>query len=222
MQPQQPYMPNPQQPAPPPGPLPGQNAGGPQPDYGFIMEPQQPKRPLLFNFGNTSAKMRLAIIAGGIVLLLILVVGFKNMLAGSNVSVPTLVSVVQDQQALVHLATNGVQNAVAGDTTNFAVTAQAVLQSQENETIDYLKTNHHKLSGKELLLKVSKTTDAQLANALTTNSYDSTFKDSMKTGLITYQHDLQQAYAHNKGPKGRAMLNDDYSAASLLLKQLGS
>lgn len=206
------YGPGPQPPA----------ASDPTSTYEFIMSPQQPKRPGLFNFGSVSTRVRIAVVAGAVILLLILFVGIKNMLAGSNTSIPNMVNVAQDQQELIHLATDGVQHAVSDSTKNFAVTAQASLMSEQRDMLTYLTNNHRKVSNKELVLKVSKSTDAQLATALSTSTYDTTFKDVMKSKLTGYRQALQQAYAQTEGPKGRALLNDDYKAAGLLLKQLGS
>lgn len=186
------------------------------------MNPQQPKRPPLFRFGNVSSKVRIALLAGAVVLLLILVIGFKNMLAAGNNFIPSMVTVAQDQYELVHLAAGGVQNAVDDNTRNFAVTAQASLQSQQNDTVAYLAGNGRKVKTKELAAKLSKPLDSRLSDALAASNYDSTFRDIMKSSLTAYQHDLQQAYRQDTGPKGRAMLNDYYKAAGLLLKQLGS
>ena len=190
--------------------------------YDFIMNPEQPKRPSVFNFGGSSAGLRIALVVGGLFLLLILFIGFKNVLAGSNKSIPSLVGVVQDQQELSHLAADGAQNASSGNLKNFAVTAQASLQSEKSDLLTYLLNNHRKVSVKEQNLKVSKSTDDQLSTALTTSSYDPTFKQIMQTKLSSYKQDLSAAYNQTKGPKGKALLKADYDSTSLLLKQLGS
>ena len=194
----------------------------PNSNYDFIMNPEQPKRPSAFNFGGSSTGLRIAVVVGGLFLLLILFIGFKNILASSNKSIPSLVGIVQDQQELVHLTTDGVQNASSGDLKNFAVTAQASLKSEKSDLVTYLLNNHRKVNAKEQNLKVSKSTDDQLSTALATSSYDPTFKQIMQTKLASYKQHLSAAYNQTKGPKGRALLQADYDAASLLLKQLGS
>jgi hypothetical protein len=194
----------------------------PKPDYGFIMEPPKPPKPPLFTFGGGSKNTRIILVVAGIFILLILFVGFKNLLAGSNSSTPSLVTVAQDQQELAHLAQDGTTNATASNLKNFAYTTQLSLKSEQSDLVAYLKKNGHKTGTKELNLKVSKALDAQLAAALTTSTYDATFKQTMQTKLTSYQQTLKQAYAQTKGPKGRALLNDDYKASELLLKQLGS
>ncbi len=194
----------------------------PAPDYSFITNPQQPKRPSLFNFGAGSKTLRIAVVLGGFFLLLILFIGFKNILSSSNKSTPALVSIAQDQQELIHLAQNGTQNAVGSTTKNFSQTAALSLQSEKQQLLVYLKGNGRKVGTGELNLNVSKATDSQLTAAVSASNFDPTFTSLMKTKLTAYQQALKTAYGLEKGPKGRALLNDDYAASQLLLQQLGS
>jgi len=215
--PNQPPQNTPQQPTP------SSSTPSPEhPDYSFIMEPPSTTRTPKFNLGSGSPILRIAVVAGGIVLLLILFGVIKGVLTDSNKAIPSLVSVAQYQQELVHLATNGTQNAQGQGLKNFAYTAQLSLQSEQKDLITYLSNNGHKTSLKELNFKVSKTVDDQLATALTASSYDTTFKQAMQDSLTTYQNSLKQAYEQTSGPKGRALLQADFDAAQLLSKQLGS
>lgn len=218
MQPQQPYAPPPSQP------LPGPNMGSdaPKPDYGFILEPPKPPRAPLFKFGGGSQKMRIILVVAVIFVLLVLFAGLKNIVASSNKSIPSLVSVAQYQQELLHLAQSGAQNATSASLKNFAYTTQLSLQSEQKDLVLYLKNNGHKTGTKELNLKISKTLDNQLTAALTNSSYDPTFKQAMQDKLTNYQQALKQAFIQTKGPKGQALLSNDYDAAGLLLKQLNS
>jgi len=195
---------------------------GPTSSYDFIMNPQQSTRPPLFKLGGPSAAVRAAVVAGGLLLLLVLFIGFKSILAGSNKSIPSLVGITQDQQELIHLASNGVKNVTDSHLQAFAITAQVSVQSEQGQLITYLANNHRKVANKELVLKVNKSTDNALTAALAASNYDPIFKQAMQTKLASYKQDLQQAYTQTKGPKGRALLTADYDAASLLLKQLGS
>jgi uncharacterized protein YpmB len=218
MQPQQSYAPPPQQPLPEPN----MGAGQPNPDYSFIMEPPKPPKRPLFNFGGSSQTMRIILVVAAVFVLLIIFVGLKNILATSNKSAPSLVAVAQDQQELIHLAQSGTQNATSANLKNFAYTAQLGLQSEQKDLVIYLKNNGHKTSTKELNLGISKALDTQLSAAITTSSYDTTFKQTMQAKLDAYEKAIQSAYNQTVGPKGRALLTDDIKAADLLLKQLNS
>ena len=122
---------------------------------------------------------------------------------------------------MVKLAQTGVESSQATTTKNFSITLQVSLKSEQQQLITYLQTNHHKVKTKELNLLVSKSTADELKAATSTNSFDETYSGIMKTKLTSYQKSLNQAYAQVKGPKGRALLNDDYKASQLLLQQLG-
>jgi hypothetical protein len=70
--------------------------------------------------------------------------------------------------------------------------------------------------------RVSKTTDAQLANAVSAGTYDSTYKSVMQSLLQTYSKDIQIALNHSPGPKGTALMKADLNDSKLLLVQLGN
>lgn len=211
MQPQQPYYGAPQ--APPP---PQQNP------YDFIVNPNQsgPKRPGLPGGGSKFG--RIAVVAGGAVLLLILLVAVKGLLSTSSIPAKSFTALAAQQQELVHLGSSGMQNAQSGSVKNFALTARLSITTQQADLFTYLSNNGVKLSKKDLAKTLDTQLDAQLTSAASASNFDSTYTSIMKTELTNYQHSLQQTYNQTKGPKGRAMLSNDYDAAQLLLQQLGS
>lgn len=192
---------------------------GEQSQYDFIMNPQQPKRPGFFAGTGTLGRVLLVVV--GLFVLLVLFIGAKNLLAGSNLSVPDMVAVAQDQQEIIHLATNGYQNVDTSDLKNFSVTTELSVTSEQQDLLNYLKTYGHKVSDKQLNLKVSQATDDQLTSAQAASTFDSTYTSIMQNQLTTYQAALKTAFASTKGPKGRALLSQQYTDAGLLLKQLG-
>src|SRR5664279_2122401 len=80
-------------------------ANAPQPaPYDFIFNSEKPvKKPFVLPGGN-SMVMRVLFIVGGLFALLILFVIIKNILVGSP-KLDTMVTVAQDQQEIIHLAT---------------------------------------------------------------------------------------------------------------------
>lgn len=227
--PPQPYPapPNLGQPlGPPQAPMyPGGVAESPVPQaqaYDFITNPGAPARQPFKLPGGDSIVKRVGIIAGGLVVLLILFVVIKGLFSGSS-NLPLFVSVAQDQHELIHLATNASQQQgiTTGDQ-NFAATAQLSLTSAQAATVKYLVANGNKVSLKVLSLKVSTATDAQLTAAGAATTYDQTFQAIMKAKLATYVSSLQQTYKQTTGKNGRALLNNDYNQAQLLLAQLNA
>lgn len=223
MPPQSPPQPPP---APPPAPLYPPNQ--PQPtaepteEYDFIVNPEKPAKRLRLPGGN-SLLTRTLLAGGGLLVLVIIFVIIKSLLGGGNSTFTAFVGVAQDQQELIHLSTNaGQQTNITTGNMNFAATAQLSLASSQAALGKYLSTSGHKVSLKTLNLKVSASLDNQLVNAATAATYDQTFQQIAKTKLTAYMNDLQQTYKLTRGKNGRALLNDDYNQAQLLMIQLNA
>lgn len=211
--------------------MPPQNPS-PQPDYGFIMEPPKPARRGLnlpgFNPGG-SMLIRGAIALGGLLVLLIIFLIIKSLLSGGG-NTQALITVGQDQQQMIHIITNGpgqaaqqaAQTALSPADQNFAATAQASLTSARHQLTEYMAKNGKKVSLKTLSAKLNPSIDQQLTSAAANTTYETTFKSIMSNQLKKYESDLRTAYNQTKGPKGRALLNQDYQGAQLLLDQLNS
>jgi hypothetical protein len=85
-----------------------------------------------------------------------------------------------------------------------------------------LKLNGHTIGTKELNLKVSTAIDNEITGAIAASTYDQTFTQVMQSELTTYEQALSQTFKATSGPKGRALLNNQYSGAQLLLQQINS
>lgn len=219
----QPVAPEPPQPAeiPPTGPV--------QPDYGFIVEPPKPPRrgPQLPSLsGDTPPAIKIVAAVGGLLFIIIVFALAKSLFSGGG-NKQALTTVAQDQQSMIHILTNGPGNdsqqqaTLSDDTLNFSATAQASLSSDQQQLIDYMAANHMKLSTKSLSLKINPTIDQQLTTAASNNAYEPVFRQVMHTQLLNYEQALQAAYKQTSGPKGRALLSQDFKSAQLLLKELG-
>jgi hypothetical protein len=191
----------------------------PEQAFDFIINPETPvRKPLLPGF--SSMALRAAAVSGGLLVFLILFVVIKGFITGSS-PLPGFVSVVQDQQELLHLiaSTDG-QHDLTTANQNFVATAQLSLDSSQSDLISYLAKNGNKVDKKQVNLKISQTTDTQLANSTSAGTYNQTFKEVMKSKLNAYSQDLQQTYQQTKGEKGKALLSSQYDQAKLLLIQL--
>ena len=191
----------------------------PQPQtYDFIVNPDKPpKTPLLT--GGSSLAVRVAVVSGGLLVLLIAFIVLKGIIAGSP-KLDSMLTVAQDQQELIHLTTNtGQQQNLSTANQNLAATAQLSLNSAQDQLVNYMTKNGFKVKPKVLTQKVSTSIDTQLTNAATAGTYDQTFQDTIKSQLNTYTDDLKQAYGQISGKNGRALLSSDYNQAQLLLSQ---
>jgi hypothetical protein len=196
----------------------------PEQSFDFIMKPEMPvvKRQLP---GGSSMAARLALVFGGLLILVIVFAVFKSLLGGSS-NLTSFVAVAQDQQELIHLTTNATannQSSLSTDDQNFTATAQLSLTSAQTSIATYLQTNGMKaISPKILNLKVSLAIDNQLTAAITADTYDQTYQQIMKNQLAQYQADLNDAYQKITGVHGRALLKSDYHQAQLLTTQLNA
>lgn len=206
---------------------PAQPAAPADPDqpYSFITgsEPA-PKRSLMRSLpGSSSVLGRIGIMAGGLLIALILILILRSVVSGGGVNAAVLLTVAQDQQAMIHLTDNASEEqSLSGADKNFVATLHTSVKSSQTQLIAYLATNHKKLNEKQLNLKVSAATDEQLTAASTSGTYRSTFQEVMRAQLNTYGQDLQKAYKETKGKNGRALLDDSYKQALLLASQLNS
>jgi hypothetical protein len=197
-------------------------AAGPSQEYNFITNPEKPAKRAWLPGGN-SLPQRALLAAGGLLVLVIIFVIAKSLLGGGGSNLTPFVGVAQDQQELIHLATNASQQTnLIVNNKNFVATAQLSLTSSQAAIGKYLSVNGQKVNLKTLNLKLSASLDTQLTNAAAATTYDQTFQEITKAKLTAYLSDLRQAYKQTKGKNGRALLNDSYNQAQLLLTQLNA
>lgn len=199
----------------------GQQNGNYDPNnpYAFILSPEQPKSSK-FNF---NASLPIKILAGLGILLVVLIVGsiLKNAVLGSGGIPDGFVTVAQDQQAMIAVLSNeDNQTNLQNSTKAFAITAQMSLSSSQSELINYMQLNKKKVPPKVLALKVNPATTKQLEASIAASTYDQTFRQIMKSKLTQYKQQLKATYLESTGQKGRAILDDSYNQAELLLTQL--
>lgn len=200
---------------------PGQQNGNYDPNdpYSFILNPEQPK-PSKFNF---NASLPVKILAGLGALVVILIVGsiIKGIVFGGGGIPESYVSVAQDQQAMLAILNDrSNQQNLNNSTQAFAITAQMSLASSQSKLINYMQLNKKKVSPKVLALKVNPATSKQLEASISASTYDQTFRQVMKSKLNQYKQQLKATYLESNGQKGRALLDDSYNQADLLLIQL--
>lgn len=184
--------------------------------YEFIMNPQKPKKPPLLIGGNLLLQ-RVLLVVGGLVTLAVLGVIISSVLtAGSKEKTAGLLAVAQNQTELIRIATDGTQHTTTLPGQGLAQNVLASITSDNAALLSYMSKNGVKASSKELALKHDKTTDHSLASAVENSTYDSVFKDIMRSELDAYGAALQKAARANPGPKGKTLLLKQYEAAKLL------
>jgi hypothetical protein len=208
------YPPQPQPPMQSPTPPP--TGGDP---YEFIMNPAKPpKRPIIPVKGGSLVR-RIAVVGGGLVLLIIVGVVFAAILGSSGKEkTESLLTIAQDQTELIRVSTEASSHTTSLSAQNLAQGVQAAVTSDRGELLAYMNKNGQKPKPAQLAEKHSKTTDTTLQTALENNTYDIAFKDIVQSDLDAYMTALKKAYDANPGPNGKKLLSKQYDSAVLLLK----
>ena len=189
---------------------------GQQNPYEFIFEqPGKPKRSL-----SGSKMTRILVVAGGAFLLLIVVIIVFSFISNSGKSTTeALIGLAEEQTEIIRVATTGATKAREASARNLAVTTQYSMQTTQGQTVALLKKQGHKLGAKELTLKKSAQTDAQLAAAAENNTFDQTFITIMQSSLSTYRTDVKKAYDNSINKTERQILANSFNGVNIILGQ---
>jgi hypothetical protein len=196
-------------------------AQNPNNPYEFIMsEPTKtshlPNLPIKIK-GN-SFRNRLIIVAGGaVILVLILVLVFGVLLKPSTKGANAMYQVAAAQQDIIAIIDLGKANVKDQDLLYSTATISAVVNSHLYETTsDITKSSF----GKNSTVKIRALRDSQyktvLDEAKISGTYDETFKTLLSNRLDLYGSYLQSAYADVVGQSLKTQLSDEYNQANAL------
>ena len=191
--------------------------------YDFIMNPnqQQPKRAVDLN-GKNGFFLKIGLIVGGVIILMIGITIAMNMLTGSKTNTDDLKLLAQTQQEIIRVSTSAQNGTGIRDQAlkNFAANTQLTLATQQAQLVSYLEQNGAKMNNKQLALKKDDQTDATLAQARATSTYDIAFKQVIKSSLSTYASEIQTNYNNASAADVRTYLKKSYDQTQLLIQQL--
>ena len=192
-------------------------------NYDFILNPQKPKK--AFNIsGNSMQKKILAILS----ILIFLIVGFtifKNLTTTKVLSISDLTNVVIEQQKIINLVKNDFissnsTNQFSQAQINAIATINLTIPSEQKSLINYLKDSSYVIKSSTIGSVKTTSLDTQINNAAAAGNLTSTYNSIMKSELNNYLSYLSIGYNTTKGPKGKALLKQEYQNANTLLKQL--
>jgi len=192
-------------------------------NYDFILNPQKPKK--AFNIsGNSMQKKILAILS----ILIFLIVGFtifKNLTTTKVLSISDLTNVVIEQQKIINLVKNDFissnsTNQFSQAQINAIATINLTIPSEQKSLINYLKDSSYVIKSSTIGSVKTTSLDTQINNAAAAGNLTSTYNSIMKSELNNYLNYLSIGYNTTKGPKGKALLKQEYQNANTLLKQL--
>lgn len=188
-------------------------------NYDFITNPAPvPKRSVV---NGSSTLARVVVVLVGLLVLIILFVGAKNILSADGGSSVALAKVANRQQTIIIRTTEALDGtqALSSNSAAVVVTTQVSLTSAQSQLLAYLKTQNQKVTKNQLIDPGASAITAQLTAATTAGTYDATLQQVLKNLLLDYQSTLKQAYEKTSSARGRELLQKDYDGATLLLKQ---
>lgn len=198
-----------------PPPSPGVPLTGHNP-YEFIMNPNMPKKRAFG--GNNAFLMRIALLVGGLVILMIVVAVIISAL-GPKSSTPGLTAIAERQQEIARIASAANGQTTGQDTANLAANVSASVTSSQQEIIAYLAAHGTKVGVKVLALDKNPQTDTLLTNAANANNYDPALVQVLSQQLATYQNLLQTTFKQTSSKTTKQLLQDCYTSASKLQSQ---
>lgn len=201
-------------------PLPvGNNAGhsGHNP-YEFIVNPNTARKSGGL-FGGDKFLQKIAILVGGAILLMVIAGTLISAFGPKQNSSATLSAVAAQQQEIIRVATLGAGQASSAAAKNLATNVEVSVASNQTKVIAYLASKGTKLGTKQLALDQNAKTDATLANATATSTYDTAIEQILTNQLTSYSQTLRTAYGQSKNVAAKKILSDSYSSAATLLKQ---
>jgi|GEM_PF-4303498 len=188
--------------------------------YHFIINPEKPQKQTMLKklLGGSSLLIKVAL--GGIGVLFLLIVGsiVANIFFSAPSNVEEIVVVAQTETEIARIARQS-SPALDQNVKNAAANTASTVESHKQHWLIFLSRHSRKATQKELQQKASANTDHQLAQAGTSNTYDTTFANILRAELTSYAAALKNAYNNAGDAAEKASLQDQYSQVQLLLQQ---
>jgi hypothetical protein len=175
--------------------------------YDFILNEQVAPQKQGFKFNATNKKQRLAIVAaGGLVLLIIAVIIFNLLGNIGKKDINAMYHISASQQDLIKLSQLGVSNIRTRTINGQLSTAGIILTGQNKETTTYISGLKIKNSSKKIATYKDNSYTNKLDDARKNGNYDDVFVGIFSNRLDEYNALLRKTYAETGNQKIKAML----------------
>jgi hypothetical protein len=185
-------------------------------NYDFIMNPSQP--PKKTRLGGGSMLQRIALVGGGLVVLMIAVMIFGAVFSGGNGQSQTLISLAAEQQEIVRVSDLGLKTARGNTVRQFALVTKLNMLTDQATLLDRIAKNGTKYKPEQLQTKRNTATDTKLTGTTVGDEYDAALNVVLKERLTAYKQNLKNAYGVTSGTNTKQVLSDLYDHADALLK----
>jgi hypothetical protein len=184
--------------------------------YDFLNESPEPKKGLLK--GQGPRQRLLIVLAGSLILLAIVALIISLAFGGAPSNKLELISIAQQQNEIIRVATIGDQKARESQAKSLGLTTKLTLISDQQPLLNALKSQKVKIAPKQLSAGKNPSTDQALTQAEQANRFDDEYIKTLQNELATYQKALKSAYDNPAtGKKLKATIEKDYKNASLII-----
>jgi hypothetical protein len=184
------------------------------PDYNFIMN-NAPKKKGLFAIGSKPKRL-LMVVAGVGLLIVVFGLIFSFIFGSDSGNTDKLVSLAAEQTEIIRIAEIGEKQASTTDVKNFAGTVSISFTSAQEQLVNYLEKQGHKVQSKELSASKNTQTDTALTAAAQANRFDEVFSTTLQDAVTAYQTKLRQLYQDASSNKQKQTLQAIYNQTATL------
>ncbi len=185
--------------------------------YDFIMNADQKPKRRLFNVSSGAGKLLMFVVAGA-VLIIILIVVLSAVFGGGSAGIKEVQALAEQQTEIIRVADLGKTKARDKTTLSYVMAVKLTVNSELNQTTNFLKDNNHAVKPKDLLGGKNTATDTALKTAEQENKYDEAVTTALKEDLTAYQSAVKKQFDAASNTKEKTLLQSLYSQVSLLLK----
>lgn len=187
------------------------------PNFEFIMKQEpKPKRPL-----RLPTNLPRPVVLGGLAVFALLIIVMIASLFKGGGNTTGIYQLMSDANTVAIVSQDTTLSTTNTDSQNIANTVRQSMLSQQQQFKKYLISQKIKPNLKLIASKPDASSAAALSNSKLNNTYDSVYKNYLKTSLSAYQVDLKKTY-QTAGPNLKVIINSAYASNSTLLtsKQL--
>lgn len=190
--------------------------------YDFIMNPaQQAPRQRFGLVPSGGSKQKIFMILGGLLSIMFIFLVATTFLGGSGGNTQQLLTVAQEQQEILRIASLEQKQLRSQPAINLSVTTSASVSSSQQQVISLIGKKA-KTDAKILALKKDSSTDKTFESAIQTNSFDAVYQSTLAEKLTAYQKTLKTAYDGTSNKNAKQVLQTAYDGTSILIKSATS
>lgn len=189
-----------------------------QPNFDFIMNPNQPsaKKSILPAGNSTGQRIAFVAIIGAVLVGLLLVIMLVLGSGGDNKQNYLKIAQEQTEIARVSALANG---STDQSLKNFAINTGATVMSDQKKLLATLGENGIAFDEKELILGQNAETDQTLATAKAAANFDAVLRSTLVAQLTDYQATTKTAFEKSGNADVKNQLTQIYTNTKLLLQQ---